>query len=383
MKKILMVNDYAHAGGAEKIMENLALYFAKKEYEVTVMTLHKDFESIVSFYPDNVRYYDMENLVVDTRYKRYDIRHIYKAIKRRLSRKCYLNRINKENYDVVIAMKEGDIMELLQDVNAMKKIGWIHTDYGKQHWTAGFFRSVENEMACMKKYDKIICVSQATMDSVKKTVGDSGNLVVRDNPINVKQIEELSRRKYKDKLLKDKVLKDKSGREKIILVSVGRLCEHKNYKTLLETMVKVRSVVSTPHELWIIGDGDERKELEQYAKDFGLNNVRFLGQKDNPYPYIKKADWFVTTTKGESYGLAVQEALILGVPVLATRCKAFEECVTEKEAILVENNEPDIYSGMVKILGNKKIHKEYKENIEERSHKSLFKERIHHIEELF
>lgn len=387
MTKILIVNDNVHAGGAEKIMEGLAHYLAKNNYDVTIMTIKDDYESIVQFYPGNVKYYAMPNLYVDysISYKRYDIRHIYNAIKRRASKKIYLNRINKGNYDVVIAMKEGDIMELLQDVNAKKKIGWIHTDYERQHWTAGLFRTVEQELQCMRKYDKLICVSQATYDSVRKTVGDSGNLVVRENPIDVKGIEKLSARKYKDKILKDKSLKDKSLKErnKTILVSVGRLCEHKNYMSLLKTMVKVRSVINKPYELWIIGDGEERNKLEDYAKEYGLSNVKFLGNKDNPYPYIKKADWFVTTTKGESYGLAVQEALILGVPVLATRCKAFEECVTENEAILVENTEDDIYCGLVKILGNGKLHSKYKEGIEERSHKKLYKDRLKEIEKLW
>lgn len=44
-----------------------------------------------------------------------------------------------------------------------------------------------------------------------------------------------------------------------------------------------------------------------------------LGQKENPFPYIRQADLFVQTSLFESYGLAMAEAMVLGLPVVSTK----------------------------------------------------------------
>ena len=400
MKRILIVSDYAYAGGAEIIMQNIVSYLSEKcneegklEYDISIGTLYDEKENIEKYYPPSVKYYDFSKISVDPKYNNYkklDPRRICAAIIRRVYKKKYLEYISSRNYDIVIAMKEGDVMALLQDVEAKKKIGWIHVDFNYLHWTAGLYGSKEVELECMKKYDHIVCVSKATRDSVCSIVGDPGNLVVRENPIDVERILKLSKKEieYKRNILKnrkksadihDDVDKDIQD-DKTILVSVGRLCEHKNYMPLLKSIFKAKSVVGDNFELWIIGDGEDRARLEAYVEEYNLDNVKFLGSKDNPYPYIKKADWFVTTTKGESYGLAVQEALILGVPVLATRCMAFEECMSSSEAILVDNTEDDIYAGIIKVLSDKSLHEEYKMSIEDRGHKEMYAERLKDIE---
>lgn len=91
--------------------------------------------------------------------------------------------------------------------------------------------------------------------------------------------------------------------------------------------------------------------------------VKLLGQKDNPYPYMKMSDYFISTSRTESYGLALQEALILGVPVIATECAAIRETIDEQFGIIVENSISGVINGMRRVLTNPDMSLQYRNAI--------------------
>ena len=55
---------------------------------------------------------------------------------------------------------------------------------------------------------------------------------------------------------------------------------------------------------------------EDYAKK--LKNVKFLGKKTNPYPYMKKADYIILTSDYEGFPVTYLEAIILSKPIITT-----------------------------------------------------------------
>ena len=63
-----------------------------------------------------------------------------------------------------------------------------------------------------------------------------------------------------------------------------------------------------------------------------------MGVQSNPYHYLAQADLFVSASATEGYGLAIQEALILGVPVAAVRCPALLESFDQRFGTLTENS---------------------------------------------
>ena len=110
---------------------------------------------------------------------------------------------------------------------------------------------------------------------------------------------------------------DKVNKSKFEIISVGRLSEQKDYRTLLKSL----SLVKKKHNfnLKILGIGKELTNLKKLAQDLEIaDNVEFLGFKENPYPYIKSSDLFVLSSKWEGFGLVLVEALALGTPVIAT-----------------------------------------------------------------
>jgi glycosyltransferase involved in cell wall biosynthesis len=104
------------------------------------------------------------------------------------------------------------------------------------------------------------------------------------------------------------------------IISVGRLTTAKDYPTLLHAFSAAQAAGLQEH-LVIVGAGELRDYLTKLRGDLGLNDrVHFLGHRPNPFPYIKSANFFVLSSIWEGFGLALLEALALGIPSIATDC---------------------------------------------------------------
>ncbi|NIM50299.1 MAG: glycosyltransferase [Gemmatimonadales bacterium] len=105
------------------------------------------------------------------------------------------------------------------------------------------------------------------------------------------------------------------------IVTVGRLVGQKRIDVVLEALARLRRQ-GRELCLTIIGDGPLREPLKEHAERLGIANAtRFLGQVEPSglSDAIGDADVFVFPAVGEGLGLAAAEALILGIPVVATR----------------------------------------------------------------
>lgn len=101
-----------------------------------------------------------------------------------------------------------------------------------------------------------------------------------------------------------------------ILLSVGVLEYGKSPMLLLEAF-KDLSSKNSEVELWFVGDGDEREQLERYVKANNLeDNVRFWGFQKNPYKFFKQADVFVNTSQMDGFGIALMEAAYFNLPIV-------------------------------------------------------------------
>ncbi len=105
------------------------------------------------------------------------------------------------------------------------------------------------------------------------------------------------------------------------IVTVGRLVQQKRIATLLEAVARLRKIGNVI-PLTVIGDGPERRSLEYHARQLGIHETtRFVGsvQPESIPAAIGDADVFVFPALKEGLGLAVAEALMLGVPVVAAK----------------------------------------------------------------
>ena len=80
-----------------------------------------------------------------------------------------------------------------------------------------------------------------------------------------------------------------------------------------------------------------------------------IGPRENPYPYIKYADYFCLLSYYEGYGMVLDEAKILQKPVIITDTAAKESIQNYDKAIVLDNTEKGIYEGLKKVLNSDNI----------------------------
>lgn len=104
-----------------------------------------------------------------------------------------------------------------------------------------------------------------------------------------------------------------------VLLAAGRLHPEKDYPTMLRAFALARE--SRRIRLIILGEGEERKPLEELATDLGVGaDVDFRGFDINPLPYMKSCALFVMSSTWEGFGNVLVEALACGTPVVSTDC---------------------------------------------------------------
>jgi glycosyltransferase involved in cell wall biosynthesis len=160
--------------------------------------------------------------------------------------------------------------------------------------------------------DGIVAVSQAVANDLAKITGiQSEKIKVIYNPVITPVLMEKSNIPVDHPWF--------APDQPPVILAVGRLTIQKDHPTLLKALAQVRQ--SRPVHLLILGEGDERHNLEIQSKDLGIEmDVQFAGFIENPYPYMKKASLFVHSSQFEGLPGVLIEALFCGVPIIATNC---------------------------------------------------------------
>ena len=151
---------------------------------------------------------------------------------------------------------------------------------------------------------------------------------------------------------------------KKIALTVGRLVERKGHSKVIEALPIVLEKIPEARYV-IVGDGPERKRLEEKARDLNLENkVIFTGRVgDSELPaFYQLSDIFVTVSRQiggdvEGFGIVYLEANQYGKPVVAGRSGGASEAVVEGfNGLLVDPGSPeDIAGAMIKLLTDNEL----------------------------
>jgi 1,2-diacylglycerol 3-alpha-glucosyltransferase len=158
--------------------------------------------------------------------------------------------------------------------------------------------------------------------------------------------------------------------DKTLLVSVGRLAEEKNWKTLLEA-VAIAAKQRDDLRLLLIGDGPQRDELEKYARELGLGQVVIftgLVPFEEIPSYLKAADIFVFASTSETQGLVTMEAMAAGLPVVAVDATGTrDEVQNHVQGLLTADNSAALAQAMQKVLNDRGLYLRFKSAVEEKA----------------
>ena len=109
-----------------------------------------------------------------------------------------------------------------------------------------------------------------------------------------------------------------------ILVHTSNFRKVKRTTDVVRMFAKV--VEKIPSKLLMVGDGEQRSDCEQLARDLGINdNVRFLGKQDAIEEILSVSDLFLMPSQSESFGLAALEAMACKVPVISSNAGGLPE----------------------------------------------------------
>ena len=137
---------------------------------------------------------------------------------------------------------------------------------------------------------------------------------------------------------KDKI-DEKTFLNKKILISIGRLTVQKNFSFLISSFQKI--VRKYPEYILIIlGEGEQRKELESLILNLKLNDkVYMLGYQNNVYKFLNIADCFILSSLWEDPGFVLIEAALNNVNIISSDCPNGPREILPKNGILFVNND--------------------------------------------
>ncbi len=165
-----------------------------------------------------------------------------------------------------------------------------------------------------KQADCIIANSLGVADEVILQTGiEPKRVTVIYNPKPRAEIVEKAKEKAEHLWLVQKTLP--------VVLGIGRLRVQKNFPLLIRAFAQV--IKKTPARLIILGVGREGPRLEALVRELGLgDSVSLPGYEENPYAFMSKADVFVLSSLWEGLPNALLEALIVGLPSIATDCSS-------------------------------------------------------------
>ncbi|NDV46035.1 glycosyltransferase [Paludibacter sp. 221] len=358
-KHMLFIFTALNGGGAEKVLINIFNYFDYTKYQVDLCLLFNEGVYLNDIHPD-VTYHYLYNTGKSKKYffskKLYKLTGLNFFLRRKIRKKI------REEYDTIISFAEGTSIQFHQFLldRSDNHITWVHTNFVLNHWTAYLFRKKDEELF-YNRMNKIVFVSHDAMKQFNTVfnIEESIEQKVIYNLIDVKAIQEY-----------DEILDVKKKR--FTICSVGRLTEVKSFDKLINVVALLKDN-DYDVDVWLLGDGTLKKELEQQVKRMSLeDNIYFLGFKNPPYAYMKNSDVFVSTSQVEGFPLVLCEALSLGLPIVSTKTTGPVELLLDDEfGVLTKHDEGSIFEGLRQLIDDEKKREYYSEQALKRA-SSLF-----------
>lgn len=136
---------------------------------------------------------------------------------------------------------------------------------------------------------------------------------------------------------------------------IGTVCALRREKRL-DILIEAAALVARtrPSHLVIVGDGPERREVEDHTRRVGLRSVTLTGWRDDPAALFPAFDVFALSSDTEGTPMALVEAMRAGVPIVATNVGGVPAAAPDGVcSLLVPRRDPAAFAGAIeRLLGN-------------------------------
>lgn len=376
MKKILFMLINMNIGGTEKALLNMISEMPSDKFDITILMLEK-YGGFLDHIPSEVtiKYLDYYKEIKDILNNPPQhtakvfikkgkvikgigilLMHIISKIKGERSiffkyvLKSYPNII--EEYDIAVAYAGPmDFISyfIINKVKANKKIQWIHFDVTKVGFKKKFAEKIYS------KFDKIFIVSNEGKDKLVTLVPKISKKV--DVFLNVISSNLILKQANKGIGFNDNY----TG---IRVLTVGRLTQEKGQDLCIKALKKLKD---DGYNLrwYCVGNGTYRENYDKIVKENKLeDDFIFLGEKINPYTYMKNCDIYVQSSKHEGYCITLCEARCFNNPIVTTGFTgANEQIKNGRTGLVCDISDWDIYLSIKRLLDDKELYKNIKSNL--------------------
>lgn len=351
--KILFVIYGLGMGGAEKSLVNLLQEINYEKFEVDLYLFdyletredngkRKELPSKVNFivpdddvkflttkrYKNLIKYFSFKRLfyLLISKIKARKFKDQYKRnqVLWKSSYSKLVKKIDKE-YDCAVSfMHSYPNYFVIEKVKAKKKILWVHTDYSILASNKNFDYDYFN------KADKVVTISERCLYELELAFPSIKNTFLSlYNLIPIKRIKDLSNQ-YIPEYFND---------DCINLLSIGRLVHLKGFDIAIKAAKELKKA-NVKFKWVILGEGEERENLEDMIDDEIKDDVFLPGNNYNPYPYFKKCNFVIQTSLYEGKSIVLDEAKIFEKPIICTEYNTVrDQIVDEYNGIIVPLND--------------------------------------------
>lgn len=375
-KKILIRIGSLRHGGAEKVVVNFLKNLPKDKYEVDLLiNLYtgmyiKEVPSWV-----NLRYLLKGEMITTNKPHEIPVkafRVLYQKMFLWFPSLLYKFVLKNKKYDVEIGAIHGMYKELLSSPQKdSKKIIWIQNDiFNLKEYTPDVIRQ-------LFRFDRILVISNKLKEEMQKVSQND-----REKKAVVKIFNPIDK---KDTLNKANTPIDDYpfSNDLPTFITIGTVYPQKGYDRLLDVHKKLISE-GLKHQIIIIGDGFEFEKTQTKLNQLGLQDtVKMLGFRSNPYPYLKKADFYVMSSRHEGFPTIIAEALILNKPVVSTDVSGIKDLLQDGQlGLITPNSEEGIYEGMKKFLSEKELSTHYENEIKTADLPFVLEKSVAHLQDI-
>lgn len=371
MKKIAIVTKYMMAGGIEKALINMLNAFSKEKYDITlyVEKLGGDFFEDIPSYVNVKVIPEIEcgnKERIGGALKSFKIGRsieITKGLIHNYRNREYVDQCIgmckilpkvEESYDLAIAYSAPVSLALYYvayNIKANKKWTWIHNEVDK------ITVDIQDADNVFEEYNKIFCVSKLAKEKFDSKLPKYKNKSeVFYNIINFEDMKE----KAKDNIQNDMP----DGDYKVL--TVGRICEQKG-QDIIPNIVEKLKKRNVSLKWYLLGEGDYESLIKQKIKEKGIEkDIILLGKKTNPYPYFKKCDLYVQTSRHEGFGITLTEAKFFLKPIITSSFAGADEQIKNGEnGFIVNFNEDKFVEKIIYLKNNIDVQRKMIEKLKE------------------
>ena len=323
---ILQVINKFEVGGAERLLSAFLPIMAK-EHNVEVLILQDADSHFVRILQDAG--ITVHCLHLRNQYSPFTIWKVRSFLKQH------------QQYDVIhVHLFPSMYWVPLAAIGLNKKLVWTEHSTMNRRWNMPWLRPIEKRIYSL--YNKIICISPATLEAIKgwtESEQNDSRYCVIENGVDTSKFR--------------RVVVEKPYPH--CLIQVSRFEEAKDQDTVIRAMTLLDDDV----HVVFVGTGSRLEQCQELSRSLGIQDrVHFLGVRDDIRDLLSGADIAVVSSHWEGFGLVAVEAMANGLPVIASDVEGLKQVVEGAGLLFSVGDEKALAEHVRSLLSNRELYDE-------------------------